>query len=495
MTDDGVLKPTRERDPLLGRMLGDYRLESLLATGGMSRIYRAEDVNLGRQVAIKVLSHHNLDEDDTLARRFQREARELAHLEHPNIITIFKYGEQDGYNFLAMKLIKGHDLAQEMKRRKQSREKLDIPRTLRILAQVAQALDYAHANGVIHRDVKPSNVLITDEDQAILTDFGLVMRSSALTTMGTAFGTPRYIAPEQASSSNRAVPQSDIYSLAVMLYELLAGEPPFKGDTPMEIALSHISDAPPPPRSKNPEIPVSVEREILKALSKTPTERHSAASEFIDAVTRAYHLPVTNAPVPIKTVVAPTPVPTVADGKTERKIAARAPKQARAPWRGLLTLLAALAAIAIIAALLASTLQRLRTVEVLLIYDDSHFTVVNTSSSTLGTLQTDFVRGVTGDRDDFPGDRIPGDEVGPQSCFRISLQNVNYSPPPQCQEFQVKMGEFLLEPLLLFWRQETPNDTRIANFSVIYEGQGLQTCPTVARGEIQECVVEWPVIP
>lgn len=240
----------RERDPLIGKMLGDYRLEALMATGGMARIYRGEDTRLGRPAAIKVLAHDDLDDDDTLAKRFQREARELATLEHPNIITIYQYGELEGLYYLAMKLVKGRDLAQEYKRLKSNNKMMEPERVIHILEQVAAALDYAHMNTVIHRDVKPSNILVTDDDTAILTDFGLVMRSSVMTTIGTAFGTPRYIAPEQATASNKALPQSDLYSLAVVLYELLTGEPPFTGDTPMEIALSHISEPPPPPRSK-----------------------------------------------------------------------------------------------------------------------------------------------------------------------------------------------------------------------------------------------------
>src|SRR5690349_7689668 len=188
-----------------------------MATGGMARIYRGEDTRLGRTAAIKVLAHDDANDDDTLTKRFQREARELAKLEHPNIITIYQYGELEGLYFLAMKLIKGRDLAQEFKRLKGDGQTMEVKRVLRILMQVASALDYAHDNGVIHRDVKPSNILLTDDDTdtAILTDFGLVMQSSTQTTLGTAFGTPRYIAPEQATASHKAMAQSDIYSLAV----------------------------------------------------------------------------------------------------------------------------------------------------------------------------------------------------------------------------------------------------------------------------------------
>ncbi len=294
---------SREKDPLIGRLVGDYRLDALMATGGMARIYRGEDTRLGRPAAIKVLAHDDTNDDDTLTKRFQREARELAKLEHPNIITIYQYGELEGLYFLAMKLIKGRDLAQEFKRIKADGQSMEVKRVVRILMQVASALDYAHANGVIHRDVKPSNILLTDDDTAILTDFGLVMQSSTQTTLGTDFGTPRYIAPEQATASHKALPQSDIYSLAVVLYELLTGEPPFTGDTPMEIALSHISDPPPPPRSKNPKIPVAVEEDLLRSLDKDPENRHRTAVEFMTAIQNGYGIdtldlpPITTMPV------------------------------------------------------------------------------------------------------------------------------------------------------------------------------------------------------
>src|SRR5690606_6084753 len=282
---------TASRDPLIGKQLGDYRITSRLASGGMARVYKGMDYKLQRPAAIKVLELHTADHDQTITARFKREARAVAALEHPNIIPIYQYGEDEatGVYFLAMKLIKGRDLANELRRlRKTKSQLMDVDRALHIMAQIASALDYAHSQEIIHRDVKPSNILIDKDDHAVLTDMVLVLRVSSETTMGTAFGTQRYIATEQATSSDKAVPQSDIYSFAVILYELLAGQTPFNGDSPMEIALAHLSDPVPPPTTINPDIPEAVEKELLRALDKDPAKRHKTAVSLIEAVKRGY---------------------------------------------------------------------------------------------------------------------------------------------------------------------------------------------------------------
>jgi serine/threonine protein kinase len=273
---------------LVGKQFGDYVLTSKLATGGMAHIYKGEDVKLQRLAAVKVLTQDMMEADESLTERFQREARAVAALEHDNIVTIYQYGDQDGVYFLAMKFVQGMDLADELNRLRRKGQRMNVARALRILEQVAAALDYAHERGIIHRDIKPSNILLDSNDKAILTDFGLVLRQSVDQTLGTAFGTPRYISPEQAIASEDAVPQSDIYSLAVVLYEILTGQMLFKGATPMEMALSHINEPPPPARAVNPDIPEGVEKELLKALDKEPRRRHRTASEFINAVKAAY---------------------------------------------------------------------------------------------------------------------------------------------------------------------------------------------------------------
>ncbi len=483
---------SRERDPLIGRLVGDYRLDALMATGGMARIYRGEDTRLGRTAAIKVLAHDDAD-DDTLTKRFQREARELAKLEHPNIITIYQYGELEGLYFLAMKLIKGRDLAQEFKHLKGDGQAMEVKRVLRILMQVASALDYAHANGVIHRDVKPSNILLTDDDTAILTDFGLVMQSSNQTTLGTAFGTPRYIAPEQATASHKAMAQSDIYSLAVVLYELLTGEPPFTGDTPMEIALSHISDPPPPPRSKNPKIPVSVEKEILKALDKEPENRQRTAIEFITNVQNGYGIDTLDLP-PITTMT------TRPQGMTTKSVKGNETPKLKPKTGGksnsrkfIFAGILVIIIVAIIAFVLSSNqIAPIEGVPVALFYNDSSFTFYNASDGTLNVQKAEFIRGVPGSNDDYSGDRVPGDKVDSQKCFRIILQGGTNTSPPECGKGTPK-SEQLSNPLRLFWRQETEDGTVIKSFEVRYNGNVITRCNTVARGGNDECRFTWPM--
>jgi len=278
-----------DKQNMVGKQLGDYLIKDKLATGGMSYIFIGEDVSLGRRAAVKVLTPDITEDDESLPDRFKREARAVAQLEHDNIIPIYQFGELEGVYFLAMRFIDGHDFADEINDAKREGKLMDVKRAIDVLTQVASALDYAHANGIVHRDIKPSNILIDNNSgKAILTDFGLVLWSSVDKTLGTAFGTPRYISPEQATDSQAAVAQSDIYSLAVILYEIVTGKMLFTGQSPMEMAISHITEKPVPPRTHNPKVPIQVEREILRALDKEPINRHHSATEFIDAIKKAY---------------------------------------------------------------------------------------------------------------------------------------------------------------------------------------------------------------
>jgi serine/threonine protein kinase len=285
-----------ETQNLAGRKLGDYVLREKLTSGGMAHIYLGEDEKLQRRAAIKVLTSDMSGNDTILRDRFEREARAIAQLEHDNIVPIYQFGEQDKLYFIAMRYIEGNDLADEMKKYKERGDKMPIERALNILAQVADALDHAHKRGIIHRDVKPSNILLRKQDggaigdKAVLSDFGLVLWEDQDKTLGTAFGTPRYISPEQATDSQSAVPQSDIYSLAVIVYEIVTGEVLFKGNTPMEVALSHITEPPTPPRAHNPSVPQNAQVEILKALQKDAGKRHKTARDFIDALKKAYNI-------------------------------------------------------------------------------------------------------------------------------------------------------------------------------------------------------------
>lgn len=274
---------------LIGKQLGDYVIERQIAIGGMATIYLGRDVKLDRLAAIKVLPPDIAGRDDTLTLRFEREARAIAQLEHDNIIPIYQFGQQDHLYFLAMRYIEGEDLSSVMAAYQQQGQLMPLNRALKILEQVAAALDYAHAKGIVHRDVKPSNVLLAANDRVYLSDFGLVLYAGGDQTLGTAFGTPRYISPEQATDSTLATAKSDIYSLAVIVYEIVTGQRLFRGNTPMEIAISHIRDAPVPPRVHNPYLSSEMERIILRSLEKDPALRHPSASLFISELRTAYH--------------------------------------------------------------------------------------------------------------------------------------------------------------------------------------------------------------
>ena len=268
--------------------LGDYRLQKRIATGSSATIYRAVDESMSRPAAVKVLSSDVFREDLTLVVRFEREARAVARLNHPHIVPVYQFSRQDDHYFLAMRYLPS-DFDQLLKLYASRDRTIPVARALHILQQVASAIDFAHEHDIIHRDIKPSNILLDETDTSYLSDFGLVLWNSQDRTLGTAFGTPRYIAPEQARDGERAVPESDIYSLAVIVYEILTNRRLFQGKTPMEIALAHIEATPPSAREHNPDIPESVDRLLLEALSKEPGERPRLAVPFIEAIRGAYH--------------------------------------------------------------------------------------------------------------------------------------------------------------------------------------------------------------
>ncbi len=541
MSGSKVDNSTSLKDNLIGRQLGDYRLTSKLASGGMARVYKAMDYKLQRQAAVKVLEKEKAQDDHTLTKRFQREARAVAALEHDNIITIYQFGEEEDCYFLAMKLVKGKDLSGELTRLRKSKSLMDVDRAINIMEQVASALDFAHTAGIIHRDVKPSNILL-DKDKAILTDFGLVLRTSSETTMGTAFGTPRYIAPEQAVSSNKANSQSDIYALGVIFYEILTGETPFNGESPMEIALSQISDAPPPPRSKNPTIPLKVERELLKALEKDPDKRHKSASEFVRAIKESYEkaeslnkTPITPPSEPRPSAMSrPAPLPTEDNGAqtigvSEYMKSAMAAASAPKPRRKMPLLLGSLILAVLIlvgvfiingmgsrSATATTDTNRSPTRDVstqvavpvrsvpgqgapiTLVYNATTFTMINGGSYTLEVQNLMFIRGENDGVDDFSGDRITRDILPAGQCYQISLQGQQPTVPQFCRPITEKRHgmELLQEPRRLHWRSETQSGDRIATFEVRYDDQLLAECETVGNSEaLVECRFNWPVMP
>jgi serine/threonine protein kinase len=261
------------------RLAGKYEIKSEIGQGGMGVVYEAQDAMLRRRVAVKVLAPH-LAGDSAFVRRFQHEAAAAAGLHHPNIVTIHDVGsERVGVGarrplyYIVMQLVDGQSLDRWLR---QQRPPLALGETNRIVVQVADALQYAHDQGMIHRDVKPSNVMVGRSGHVTLMDFGLVWANdlSQLTQSGVALGTPSYMAPEQITGG--AIDRrTDVYALGVVLYELLAGEAPFVRDTPVATAHAHVYEPPPPLREKRPDLPPAVESVVLKALAKTPANRYS----------------------------------------------------------------------------------------------------------------------------------------------------------------------------------------------------------------------------
>jgi eukaryotic-like serine/threonine-protein kinase len=254
-----------------------YELNHLIARGGMAEVYRARDRLLDRPVALKVL-FPELSVDRSFVERFRREAQAAANLSHPNIVPVFDWGEDGGTYFIVMEFIDGRPLSSILK----TAGPLSAERTADVGAHVAAALGYAHKHGVIHRDVKPGNVLITDEGQVKVTDFGIaraINTEESLTQTGAVMGTATYFSPEQAEGIGVDA-RSDLYSLGVVLFEMVTGRPPFLGDTPVAVASKHVRDHPPAPRELNPSIPPTFEAIILKAMAKDPAHRYATAEEL-----------------------------------------------------------------------------------------------------------------------------------------------------------------------------------------------------------------------
>lgn len=302
-------------DPLIGQQLANFRVDDVLGHGGMATVYIGVDVKLKRPVAIKVLDR-KYRSDPAYAQRFVNEARMMAQWRHENIIQIYYADEEQKISYYVMEHVDGQDLSSIMDLYIQQKELMPIADVLRIGRAVAGALDYAHRQGVIHRDVKPSNILISKSGRVLLGDFGMALEIRD-GSMGSIFGTPHYISPEQAKRSADAVPQSDLYSLGVILYELLVGAVPFNDPSPASTALQHISQAPPLPRSINPLISPAVEAVLLKALEKNPNQRYSSGAKLIDALEDAIKSTGSSPKTPLPPL--PVGVPTVR--RSEKSIA------------------------------------------------------------------------------------------------------------------------------------------------------------------------------
>jgi serine/threonine protein kinase len=272
---------------LEGKTLGKYRILEPLGRGGMAQVYRAYHPQLDRYVAIKVLRSDLVQEEEFLA-RFKREAKAVAALRHPNIVQVFDFDIEDDLYYMVMELMEGDTLRAYLSSGRARGQHFEPGEMVRILIDVLQGLSYAHNEGIVHRDIKPANILLTRSGQAVISDFGIaqIIGGTQYTASGVLMGTLSYMSPEQGLEG-RGDNRSDIYSLGIVLYEMLTGHPPFDADTPLAILMKHINDPLPLPRSIDPTIPESFERVALKALAKRPDDRYQDAAEMIAALKEA----------------------------------------------------------------------------------------------------------------------------------------------------------------------------------------------------------------
>jgi eukaryotic-like serine/threonine-protein kinase len=279
----------RVSDTLINTLFdGRYRILRKLGSGGMANVYLAEDEDLGRRVAIKILNDRYAN-DDLFIERFRREAKSAAGLSHPNIVSIYDRGEAEGTYYIAMEVIEGRSLKEMIL----TRGALPIAQSIVFAKQLLEALRFAHRHGIIHRDIKPHNVLVSTDERAKrhearlkVTDFGIARHgASQMTEAGSIMGTAQYLSPEQARGAP-VTAASDLYSAGVVLYEMLTGKVPFNGDSAIEIAMKHVNDAPKPPSQLRPEIPPELDKIVLRSLSKAPEDRYQTAEDFIEDLER-----------------------------------------------------------------------------------------------------------------------------------------------------------------------------------------------------------------
>ena len=296
-----------------------YQLLAPIGRGGMSTIYRGQDLHMNRVVAIEVL-REAFSTDSKFITRFQREAKAASALHHPNIVEVYDYGQSDGNYYIVMELIQGTDLRRYLR----SRGVLDVNRAVIIAHDIALGLAAAHRRGIVHRDVKPQNILVGHDGTVKLTDFGIVsmyqdMDAKRLTTTGMTLGTIQYYAPEQALGEIVS-PAADVYELGIVMYEMLTGQTPFDGDSPVTVAMQHLQEAPTPPRQLNSSIPPALEEIILHCLEKAPEKRFhdgsrlARALETLGDVQSGVSVPTTPQPPPM--VINATPISSRSENST-----------------------------------------------------------------------------------------------------------------------------------------------------------------------------------
>lgn len=269
---------------IIGKQIGQYQIEEQIGQGGMATVYKAYQPSINRHVAVKILPSQYA-QDPSFLKRFEQEAKAIAALEHPHILPVYDFGTQDGLTYMVMRYIKWGTLSKFMG------QPLAPERIVTLIGDVASALDYAHKQGVVHRDIKPSNVLIDNNGEALLTDFGIAKMmagsgATQLTGAGSVLGTPAYMSPEQAKGEH-IDGRTDIYSLGVVLYELLTGQQPYQAETPVALVLKHLTEPLTAPRVVKPDVPDPLERVVVKAMAKDPSERYQTAGEFQRALQQA----------------------------------------------------------------------------------------------------------------------------------------------------------------------------------------------------------------
>ena len=296
-------------------LAGRYRLDEVIGRGGMSTVYRGNDLSLDRVVAVKVAMDPLLERDPVYAARFKREARAAAGISNSGIVTVFDAGADGPTRYIVMEYVEGRDLAAILR----DERPLEPPRAVRIAEQVAGTLAAAHAAGIVHRDIKPGNIMVTPEGQVKVLDFGIARTTDGvnLTQTASVLGTAPYMSPEQAMGQP-ADARSDIYSLGCVLYEMLTGKPPFMGDLPAAVLHQHVRVAPKPPRALNPNVPPALDALVLQMLAKSPEDRPQTAAEVRD------RLAALETPTEATTPLAPAPPPPM-------RIVAQPPPPAPAP--------------------------------------------------------------------------------------------------------------------------------------------------------------------